>query len=82
VNFPSTASSNGAGIQGLPFTPGGTTNYGAGGFVTYTNSSLTINLYTDNTGHINFYLTAGGGVANSSLSNKQVQFTCIYYATF
>jgi hypothetical protein len=67
--YPTTASTAGAKLAGLPFTSKSTSSSVAGGYVTFTNSSLDINfLIGANDTAINMYLNTGGSIANSQLS--------------
>lgn len=67
--YPSTASAVGAKIAGLPFTSKNTTNSVFGGYLTYTNSSLSISLLVgSNDTNINMYSNAGATISNVQLS--------------
>ena len=75
VVYPSTASTDVTNIGGFPFTAASTP--GSGGAVTYTDSSLTLNLYQTGVG-LRLYITAGTSVQNVSLSTKYVEAIIIY----
>lgn len=67
--YPSTASAVGAKIAGLPFTSKNTTNSVFGGYLTYTNSSLSISLLVGSSDtNINMYSNAGATISNVQLS--------------
>jgi hypothetical protein len=69
--YPVTASADGPVIGGLPFTAKSTTNSVAGGFVTYTNSSLAFN-----------FLVGGGSTTFNPFANTGVGFTNAQFSTF
>lgn len=67
--YPSTVSTAGAKLTGLPFTAKNTSSSDAGGYVTFTNSSLTLSLLVGaNDVSINIYTNTGGSVTNAQLS--------------
>lgn len=67
--YPTTADLSGAKLAGLPFTSKATTNSVSGGFITYTNSSLSIAplVGTNDTG-VNLFLNTGNAAGNNQLS--------------
>jgi hypothetical protein len=67
--YPTTADLSGAKLAGLPFTSKATSNSVSGGFITYTNSALTITplVGTNDTG-VNLFLNTGTAAGNNQLS--------------
>jgi hypothetical protein len=67
--YPTTADLSGAKLAGLPFTSKATSNSVSGGFITYTNSALTITplVGTNDTG-VNLFLNTGSAAGNNQLS--------------
>jgi hypothetical protein len=67
--YPTTANTSGAKLAGLPFTSKATTSSVSGGFITYTNSLLTITplVGTNDTG-VNLFLNTGNAAGNNQLS--------------
>ena len=67
--YPTTADLSGAKLAGLPFTSKATSNSVSGGFITYTNSALSIAplVGTNDTG-VNLFLNTGNAAGNNQLS--------------
>tara|TARA_R100001079_G_C4432622_1_gene144860 strand:- start:63 stop:518 length:456 start_codon:yes stop_codon:yes gene_type:complete len=69
-------------IESLPFTAFNTTNSVFGGFVTYTNSTYTSNIYvlvTSNDQRITLYSSSGNTVAYNDIgASKVLRITVIY----
>lgn len=77
--YPTTASALGARITGLPFTSKGTSSSVAGGYTTFTNSSLNINFLVGAADtNINLYLNTGGAVNNAQLSTFALRGVITY----
>lgn len=79
IVYPTTASALGAKITGLPFTSKGTSSSVAGGYTTFTNSSLNINFLVGAADtNINLYLNTGGAVNNAQLSTFTLRGVITY----
>jgi hypothetical protein len=77
--YPTTASALGAKIAGLPFTSKSTSSSVAGGYTTFTNSSLNINfLVGAGDTNASLYLTTGGGIPNNQLSTFALRGVITY----
>ena len=77
ITYPSNSSSSVVAIGGAPFTAA--TAAGAGGFVTYTNSGIDMQLYYSGS-TIRAYLNNGASVQNLSVSGDAISATLIYRA--
>ena len=77
ITYPSNSSSAVIAIGGAPFTAASAS--GAGGFVTYTNSGVDMQLYYSGS-TIRAYINNGASVQNLSVSTDSIQATLIYRA--
>jgi hypothetical protein len=76
INYPSTASTNGAAIAGLPFTVKSDDVYG--GFTRYSTSQYVYPTLGGNGTFGSLYTTGGSQIQNTNLSTKRMDFTYIY----
>jgi hypothetical protein len=76
INYPSTASTNGASITGLPFTVAGQDIYG--GFTRYSTYGYVYPTLGASGVSGSLYTTGGSQIQNTNLSTKRVDFTYVY----
>jgi len=81
VNYPVTASTAQASINGLPYASGTVSNLDnpIGGFITYTSANITFTVPGGSSAtSINFWNLAGGQITNAQLSGANIRMTVVY----